>query len=541
MVNKNYLLLSIIKDLNPMPSFSFILWSDSLEILKVTEVINKKIVSGHYFLMDNLSVTLENDEITSAEIEEKNDELIESFFSYLEENKLPRELPTYPVLLSLINVRVSFLPFLNDTPYFPKKEMQKLSNINDNLLICTVLMKSRLHYKPSCSFYFQAIVETESDLCKIDFWGSAAKLHSSIELSSQIGIIKDKKIKKISKPELLYNSFYEEMYFNLDCYKVSDPKKVFMINDEFYFDKNGLTKLGDWIKKDDKEECEIELYEGDKDKENNSEESEYKLRIKRIKRDIKLPTTCINNTVTGTITYLSTLKKLRTSWKDYNIKSLKEQRNLKTFEYFLMRINDKPLILFNTSQEEFYKLKTGKQILVENLRSYQRGKLNIYMSSIYTHIRFYGEEVGEFINNGIGFIPDEFNSLEESLETKEELINNELVTILPLFKPIEAYLNINLETLVINETRKYLFKEVNIKKNNELSKYNFTKGKNEESENMDCYILEKDGVERQVFNVNNYFINNKKNISEGVFDVIVDCIRISEKDVLMCISEVFKC
>lgn len=532
------LLLSIIKDTKLLPSFSFIIWSDTLEIKKVSDDFNKTIISGQYFVMDTLSYKLENDLITQLEVTEDYEELKESFYDYLLENDLSKENLDYPILLSLLKCRINFLPFLNDTPYFPEKNILKVDKITDKMLVCTVVMKSRLHYKYNSGFYFQAIVETENSFCKIDFWGSAAKLHSSLELSSQIAIVKSKKIAKSYSSQLLYNTFYEEMYYNFNSYKVSETKSVLLVGEDYFCNKNELVKLEKWIKEGTKDDCEIHLYENG-EKENNSEESEYKLQVKRTKRELKLPVTCISNTLTGTITYISTLKKIRTSYKDYNIKSINEQKKSKVYEYFLLRVNDCCVILFNNSQEQFYKLKPGKQVLLENLRCYKRGNTEMYMSSLYTSIRFYGEEPGSHIRNGIGFIPDNFLSFEESQETKEELINNEVVTILPLYKPIEAFLDINLETLVINETRKYFFREVFLKSTTEKSECKYFKGKEDVSDIIDLYILEKNDVQRYVFNVYNHFTKSKKEIKEGKCDVIVDCMRISQNDVFICISEVF--
>lgn len=389
-------------------------------------------------------------------------------------------------------------------------------------IIGRVLYKTRINTysffkrNPYC---FQIVIQGSRNL-KVKFWGKTCKYHSDINKGDCI-VIQEYRRKKTERNEsyLVYNSFHEDLYLNLPEINVNSGK-VYKVDLDA-----GLSL--------------VEL------------------------------STPINRTLEGRITYMSVLLRHRSKWEPYT--DVYES----VYEYFLVRIDDNMVILYSNSTKDFYDLEVGMNVKIENLRMYMRGTLSMYLSTIYTDIFILGKDEGEFVQGALGFIPDKglrLNALEEE-KTEVFQIGKRAreVTVIPLWKP--EFISLEdlgkaVESLVINETRKYVLKAKLLgysfanfsKKDNSVRNWtpsesfsvSYVKGSTVYEQRCAMVNVGDKYSEKTLFLFKNYFFTDDvlteragmcKTLDELAqkvgtwFNFVVDVFRASEDNVIVCLSQ----
>ncbi|KAF7682494.1 hypothetical protein TCON_2280 [Astathelohania contejeani] len=422
-----------------------------------------------------------------------------------------------------VSINPFFTPKMGELTPVDKALMQKHFN---KPLIGRVLHKTRIFSLYSSSkhpFLFIAIITSGRKHLTVFFWNETALTCSWIK-EGDIILINNYKHRNynLTANSLVYNSMNELIYFSEDRINVNYSDSV----------------------------CKAEL--------RNLESGV----------NVISPLDHITEELSGIIVYLSILMRKRGSVKEYL------SYDDKIYEYYLIRIktqNEKVehIQLFYNSQDLFYKLNVGDHLCIKYLRPVERFGFKYYISTIYTAYCLNPERMAyndNTIFNGIGFIPDNLQNLEQLREEKTEKIKKEKKGELNLIiKDINTIIETDFyhfikekETLVINETRKYIFSAIifhfNIKglkqSDNlpgELEGIDYMKNGSEERQSCDVIQIgmsDEDKISVSIFD--NLFTSEAigddlSNLQRGnEYYFIVDVLRVSYDVILTNLSRIFK-
>ncbi|KAL0265910.1 UNVERIFIED_CONTAM: hypothetical protein PYX00_011627 [Menopon gallinae] len=374
--------------------------------------------------------------------------------------------PQTPSGVSFVSDR-TYLPFLNDTVTMPKMELPFLEtsvakhskarmqryqsaigdviSVDEHLskrvnlpIVGRVVLKSRVRaysFFKRNAYCFQIVMQGARNL-KVTLWGKCAAYHAGIETGDFVVIQEYRRGKRNrSESYIVYNSFHEDLYLNAS--EIS-------VNSGAVYRTQMTVPVGAGL-------------------------------------SLKTP---LNNVVEGKITYMSVITRHRSRWEEYT--DIYEY----VYEYYLLRVGDKAVILYSNSTETFYELEVGMQVRLENMRAYVRGSVHMYLSTIYTEILVCEDACPdsglELVRGALGFIPDrglDLSVLEEERVESFQIGKREIVVaVAQLWRPEPvtlADLDKNTSTLVINEARKYVLRA-------RLAGYNFASFSKEECAVRSC-------------------------------------------------------
>lgn len=513
--------------------FKLVLFNKKVLVKTVSPLLYDDLVKGGLFRGDFIKIKEENDYIEYETVE----------------SGTPCCVPFAP--------KEAYLPFLNDNVIMPdfevphleieslnhpsvsKKKYQSpigeviivdyyISKKTNQPITGRVLYKSRVKtysFFKKKPYFFQVVLQGSRNL-KVKFWGKCASYHSGIDVGDCI-VISEYRRKKNERNEsyLVYNSFHEDLYFNFPEINVNSGT-VYKVE----------LSTG------------VELHPLDKP---------------------------INKIVEGKITYMSVLMRHRSKWTLYT------SAYGSVYEYFLVKVGDEMVILYSNSTRTFYDLEVGMEIRLENLRMYVRGEVYMYLSTIYTHITILNKSTEDrdanLIQGALGFIPERGLDLEALVEEKTEVFQVEKqereVVVVPLWKPeviLLKELDEAAETLVLNETRKYVFRAkllgysfASFSKNDNAVKnwtsaecFSISYTKNGEACEQRCAVINvgNEDTKKALLLFKNYFFADEVLVervgaSESLddlslqigtwFNFVVDVFRASKDNVLLCLSQAF--
>jgi hypothetical protein len=185
-----------------------------------------------------------------------------------------------------------------------------------------------------------------------------------------------------------------------------------------------------------------------------------------IQSDNKLVRKHLFDTVEGRVKYLSVL--------------MRHNYNDTLMEYVLVHVEDKKVVLFYNSDDEFYKIRIGNKIKIDEVRKMERAGIEFFISTIYTQLEVSEESIEESgikrtrtegndlgIFGAIGFLPDNFKNLSEIMDYFHvEMISNDTqqsveVPVNLFMKPAFISLSeLSSQVLVLNESKKFILSSV---------------------------------------------------------------------------------
>ncbi|AFM98543.1 hypothetical protein EHEL_070150 [Encephalitozoon hellem ATCC 50504] len=298
-----------------------------------------------------------------------------------------------------------------------------------------VIYKTRMSsvtYARKHPYYFFILLTSALDSIKVFVWGEDLP-YSSMKIGDYICLTKCRKKPIIEGPLVVeHNRFTEARYF---CCKEVSAKEMFKI---------------------------------------------------KLDRCQEMPASIFAEAL-GKIEYLSVLNRRNAGYLE---------------EYYLVRMGKYKVLLFYNSSKEFYEMEVGKYVRITNLRVSRRGRSEFYVSTIYTQIELKdmaedpskrklsddeadakrrsrmainfeeSEDEDDFLEKkeeeppkcnlifgAVGYIPDDFLSIEEMYLSRKEKISGEMCEIIPFMAPLEINLRDiynEVEKLVLNESKKYM-------------------------------------------------------------------------------------
>lgn len=276
-----------------------------------------------------------------------------------------------------------------------------------------------------CPYYFFVLLTSPDCFLKVVVWGEDLP-YSSMSVGDVIGLEVYRRRNPVDRTRVVeYNRFSEAAYFT--CREVS-AKEMFEIQ---------LEKTGE------------------------------------------MPES-IFDSVSGEVEYLSVLHRRHSVYLD---------------EYYLARVGGHRVLVFYNSSASFYKIEVGRILRITNLRTVERGGFEFYISTIYTQIEFLREEACsshcsveaagtddainfEVVSGGsgeigarhaglvfgaIGYVPDDFPTVEEVFEKRKTKIGRRWYDVGPFMVPEQRSVRdicADVEKMVLNESRKYFVEAV---------------------------------------------------------------------------------
>lgn len=223
----------------------------------------------------------------------------------------------------------------------------------------------------------------------------------------------------------------------------------------------------------------------------------------------------IFDTISGRINYISIL--------------MRHSFNSCLMEYVMCRIEDKSVLLFYNSDDEFYNLRDGTRVKISELRRVVRAGFEFFVSSIYTQFEIFAddnEDTGkkqQFVSifGAIGYIPDWFSSLSDVTEyTEIEKIRGHDVSVNLFMKPILTSIEeLRQVNLVLNEVKKFVIQSTILNFSEDELTIDYSENNIKKKQKSWKVVIEDNFC---CFAFENYFFDQKlrlKNSNEELYDI----------------------
>lgn len=416
--------------------FAIALLSDELEYFMVDRSMSDKISQGLIFIGDCVFITGQTpDGIllrpgNAKELAEiSNDSRLRARENSLLHTDGPGKAPAagaattqnyLPFLCDILPYSCTAIDCVRAAPVYKDKIFQgkylingiEVTNIKHPLppqFVAKIYQKTRINMYPNTyNPFFFIIASSNNIFIKIVFWRESLRKYSSLRVGDIIQMRDYKHKKKLPFIDRIeYNTFTESVYNDCDEITAKDLIKIDA-------DKKGAIRPR------------FEVIE-------------------------------------GRIEYMSVLIR-------YNC-------NACLMEYVLCRIDGCCVVFFYNSDDEFYKVKEGCRIRISEVRKAVRAGFEFYLNTIYTQFELIEDDAcgssmekepgikrrcknapqsDGAVFGAIGFIPDQFQSTSEILESDgKEIVHEREVAVNLFMKPgITTVEEIEKLPLVLNESRK---------------------------------------------------------------------------------------